>query len=119
MARPHHIDRVEAGSLATRQPPPQIQARNPHQYGEHAMTVLHTSRVPNGTEPATAGERCDRTAITVLADAVEDDVEPARQDAREVLMLIVDRRRAQFANQCRMFAARGAPQLDTRKLAED
>src|SRR5215217_4558152 len=36
MACPHDIDRVEAGMLAARQQPPQIQARNRYQDGEHA-----------------------------------------------------------------------------------
>jgi hypothetical protein len=36
--------------------------------------------------------RLERAAIAVLADAVEDDVEPARQDGREVFALVVERR---------------------------
>jgi hypothetical protein len=34
MSCPHNIDRVELGTLATEQPPPEIQARNPHQSNE-------------------------------------------------------------------------------------
>src|SRR6266699_5923231 len=41
MPRPHHVDRVEAGTLAARQEPPQIQARNGHEDGEHALLRLH------------------------------------------------------------------------------
>jgi hypothetical protein len=37
-------------------------------------------------------ERCERSAIAVLADTVEHNVEPIRQDTREVFALVVDRR---------------------------
>jgi hypothetical protein len=37
-------------------------------------------------------KRRERAAIAILADAVEDDVERARQDAREVFASVVDRR---------------------------
>ncbi len=53
-----------------------------------------------------------------LADAVENDVEPAGQDAREVFALIVYRCRTQLTDQCRMLAARGAPHLEARQPAE-
>ena len=83
------------------------------------MLRLHTRRVANGTEQAAALERGERAAIALLADAVEDDVEPARQDTREVFALVVDRRSAQLADQRRMLAARGAPQLEAGQPAED
>ena len=83
------------------------------------MTLrLHARRVAIGTEQAAALERRERAAIAVLADAVEDDVEPARQDAREVFALVVDRRSAQLADQRRMLAARVALQLERGQLAE-
>ena len=78
MSRAHHVDRVEAGTLAARQPPPQIQARNPHQHGEHTTLRLHARRVAVGAEQAAPLERRERAAIALLADAIEDDVEPAR-----------------------------------------
>jgi len=73
---------------------------------------LHARRVAVGAEQAAALERCERAAITVLADAVEDDVEPARQDAREIFALVVDRCGAELADQRRVRAARGAPQRE-------
>ena len=83
------------------------------------MTLrLHARRVAIGAEQAAALERRERAAIAVLADAVEDDVEPARQDAREVFALVVDRRGAQLADKRRMLAARGAPQLEAGQPAE-
>src|SRR5262249_38467229 len=84
MSRPHHIDRVAAGTLAARQPPPQIKTGPPHQHGQHTTLRLHARCVAVGAEEATALKRREGAAIAVLADAVEDDVEPARQDAREV-----------------------------------
>src|SRR5262245_8392560 len=78
MSRPHHVDRVEAGTLAARQPLPKIQARDPHHDAEHAALRLHARRVTDGAEQAAALERRERTAIAFLADAVENDVEPAR-----------------------------------------
>jgi len=118
MSRAHHVDRVEEGASAARQPPPQIEARYPHQHGEHATLRLHTRRVAIGAEQAPALERRERAAIAVLGDAVEDDVEPARQDAREVFALVVDRGGAQLADQHRMHAARSAPQLEAGQPAE-
>ena len=44
---------------------------------------------------------------------------PAGQDAREVFVLIVDRRGAELADQRRMRAARSAPQLEADQPAED
>src|SRR5215831_15432523 len=44
-----------------------------------------------------------------VEDAVEDHIEPIRQEACEVFALVVDRRGAQLADQCGMRAARGAP----------
>jgi len=79
---------------------------------------LHARRVAVGAEQAAALERRERAAIALLADAVEDDVEPVRQDAREVFALVVDRRGAQLADQRRMLAARGAPQLEAAQPAE-
>src|SRR4029077_9334653 len=66
-----------------------------------------------------AGAAGPGTAIpAALADAVEDHVEPARQDAREIFVLGVDRRGAELADQRRVSAARGAPQLEAGKPAE-
>src|SRR5215472_18919650 len=93
MPSPHRIDRVDADALAAgepaQQPPPQIDARDPHQHGRQTMLRLHPRRVAVSAEQAAALQRRKRPAIAVLADAVEDNVEPARQDAREVLALIV------------------------------
>src|SRR5439155_13545259 len=102
VSRPHRIDRVEADTLAAWQPPRQIQARHPHQDGEHATLRLHARRVAEGAELAAALERRQGAATAVLADAVEDDVEPAWQDAREVLALVVDRRTAELTDQRRV-----------------
>src|SRR5262245_13262709 len=77
MSCPHHIDGVEAGTLAARQPPPKIQTRNPHQDAEHAALCLHARRVADGAEKAAALERRERTSIAILADPVEYDIEPA------------------------------------------
>jgi hypothetical protein len=70
---------------------------------------LHARRVADGAEQAAALERRERTAIAVLPDAVEDDIEPARQDVSEIFALVVDRRGAKFADQPRVLATRGAP----------
>jgi hypothetical protein len=40
----------------------------------------------------------ERAAIAALADAVKDDIKPARHEAREVFALVVDRRDAELAN---------------------
>ena len=53
-----------------------------------------------------------------MCDAVKDDVEPAQQDAREVFALVVDRRGAELADQRRVRAARGTPQLEAGQPAE-
>ncbi|HEY6979415.1 hypothetical protein, partial [Reyranella sp.] len=63
-------------------------------------------------------KRGQGAATVVFTDAVEDDVEPTRQDVCEVLALVVDRRRAQLANQSSVVAARGAPQLEPGHPAE-
>ena len=88
-----------------------VEARNPPQHGEHATLRLDARRVAIGDKQAARLERRERAAIGILADAVEDDVESARQDAREVFVLVVDRRGAELADQRRMLAARGAPQF--------
>ena len=44
-----------------------------------------------------------------VEDAVEDHIEPIRQEACEVFALVVDRRGAKLADQGRMLAAGGAP----------
>jgi hypothetical protein len=67
---------------------------------------LHAGRVAIGAEQPATLERRERAAIAILANAVEDDVEPAWQDAREVFALVVDRRGTQLADQRRMLAAR-------------
>ena len=112
MARAHNVDRVEAGTLAARQPAPKIEARYPHQDREHASLRLHARRIAEGAKQAAALERCERAAIAVLGDAIEDDVEPAREDTGEVLALVVDRRRAQLADQRSMLPVRAAPQFE-------
>src|SRR5215471_9004468 len=117
MPRPHRIDRIDADALAAgepaQQPPPQVHARDPYQHGRQTMLRLHPRRVAVSAEQAAALQRRKRPAIAVLADAVEDNVEPARQDAREVLALIVDRRGAKLADQLCVCAARRAPQFQT------
>src|SRR5205085_5119150 len=75
-------------------------------------------RVAVGAEQAATFERRERAAIAVLADAVEDDVEPAWHEAREVFALVVDCRRAELADQGRMLTAAGAPQLQAGDLPE-
>ena len=69
-----------------------------------------------GAEQTAALECGERAAVAVLADAVDGDVEPARQDAREIFALVVDRRGAELADQRRVRAARGAPQLEAQAL---
>src|SRR6516225_10314543 len=112
MSRPHHIDRVKAGTLPVGQQPPQVQTRNLDHDRKHATLCLYARREADGAEQAAALERRIRAAIAVFANAVDDNVEPARQDAREVLTLVVDRRATEFADERRMLAARGAPQLE-------
>src|SRR5262245_63328620 len=102
MSRSHYIDRKETRTLAAGQQPPQIQARNLHHDREHATLCLHARREADGAEQATALERRVRAAIAIFADAVDDDVEAARQDAREILALVVDRRRAQDRKSTRL-----------------
>ena len=63
--------------------------------------LLHARRVAIGAEQAAALERREGSAIAVLTDTVEDDVDPVRQDAREVFALVVDRRGTQLAEQIR------------------
>src|SRR5262245_65928492 len=82
------------------------------------MLPLHACRVAVGAEQAAALECRERAAIAVLADAVEDDIEPVGQDACEVFALVVDRRGAELADQSRLRAARGAPQLEAGHLPE-
>jgi hypothetical protein len=89
MLQPHRVDGIETGPLSAGQPPPQVQARNPHQHGEHASLALHARRVPIGAEQAAVVN--DRR-LAILTYAVEDDVKPARQEAREIFVLVVDRR---------------------------
>src|SRR5262249_46253719 len=118
MSRPHRIDRVKAGTLAAGQQPPQAQARNLEHYREHATLCLHARREADGTEQAATYERRVRAAIAIFANTVDDDVETARQDACEVLTLVVDRRRAQLADEHHVLAARGAPQLEAGQPSE-
>src|SRR5262249_59352505 len=75
-------------------------------------------RVAVGAKQAATLEHRERAAIPILADAVEDEVKPAWQDAREVFTLVVDRRGAQLADQRRMLAARATPQLEAGEPAE-
>src|SRR3954452_5767321 len=111
MSGPHRIDWVKAGPLAAGQQPPQIEARNLNQYREHAAPCLHARREADGAEQAAALKRRIRAAIAIFANAIDDDVEPARHDAREVLTLVVDRRCAQLSDEGNVLATRGAPQL--------
>ena len=67
---------------------------------------LHAGRVAVSAKQAAVFERCERVAIAVLRNAMEKDIKPARQDVREIFPLVVDRRGAEFADQCRMRAAR-------------
>src|SRR5262249_30910708 len=99
----------ELDTLAARQPPGSIEARHRHQDGGQAMLRLHGRRVAIGAELAAGLERRQRATAAVLADAVEHDVKTAGQNAREVLVLIVDRRAAQLATPRRMLGTRGAP----------
>src|SRR5262249_55466841 len=81
MLRPQQVDRIDAGALAAKQPLQQrleILARQPHQDGERSTLRMHGRRVAVGAEGAAALGRGERAAITALADAVEDDVKPAR-----------------------------------------
>src|SRR5512143_2917395 len=79
---------------------------------------MHICRVAIGAEQAAGLERRERAAIAVFADSIEDNVESARQDAREVFVLVVDRRGAERADERRMRATHRAPQLETGQLAE-
>src|SRR5262249_26005507 len=99
MSRPHHVDRVAAGTPAARQPPPKIQAHHPNQQGEYATRRLHARRVAVGAEQAAALERRQRASKAILADTIEHDVEAVRSDSREVFALVVDRLGAELANQ--------------------
>ncbi len=49
------------------------------------------------------------TAKAVFANAIKDNIEPAREDAREVFTLIVNRRGTECADERRVRAERGAP----------
>src|SRR4029077_15142218 len=89
-----------------------------HQNGDEPPPRLHARRVAVGAEQAAALERRERAAIAVLADAVEDDIEPARQDTREVIALVVDWRSAKLADQRGVRAARGAQQLEAGQPAK-
>jgi hypothetical protein len=79
---------------------------------------LDARRIAVSAEQAAAFECRERAAIAVLADAIKDDVKPARQDAREVFAFVIDRRGAQLADPRRMLAARGAPKLEPSHRAE-
>ena len=68
---------------------------------------MYARRVAEGAEQPATLERRERAAIVVLADAVEGDVKPARQDPREVFALVVDWRGGEFADQRCVSAARG------------
>src|SRR5215469_12960555 len=118
MSRAHHVDRVKEGVSTTRRPAPQIQTCYPRQHREHPALRLNARRVAVGAEQAPLLERSERAAISVLRHAVEDNVEPHWQDAREVFALIVDRRGAELTDQRRMRAARSAPQLETGQPTE-
>src|SRR5829696_7907576 len=118
MARPHQIDRVEPSTLASGQQSPQIQARDRRQDGEYATLCLHARDVAVGTEQTAALERRERAAVAVLPDAIEDDIEPAWQDARKVLALEVDRRGVELAHNPGVLAARSTPQLEAGHSAQ-
>jgi hypothetical protein len=111
MLQPHRVDGVERGSPSARQQPPEIQARNPHQHGGHASPTLHARRVAISAEQTARLERRERVAIAVFPDAVEDDVEPAWQDTREVFALVVDQRGPELADQRGVRPSGPAPQL--------
>src|SRR5215467_15147108 len=105
MACPHNIDRVELGTLATRQPPPEIQARNPHQHRQHTTLRLYTRRIAISAEQTTALECGERAAIAALTDAIEDDLKSAGQNAREVFAFVINRRGAEFTDKRRVPSA--------------
>src|ERR1044071_9981552 len=109
MSSPYRIGRIEAEALAAGQPAqqaaPQIHARQPHQRREQTMLRIHMRRVAVGAEQAAAFERRKRAAIAVLANAVEDNVEPAGQNAGEVFVPVIDWRSAELADQRRVLAA--------------
>jgi hypothetical protein len=109
MLHSHRIDRVETDTPRSRQPLRKIEARHPHQDAEHAALRLHTRGVAVGAEQAAVPERSQGAATVVFTYAIEDDVEPTRQDTREVFALVVDRRGALIADQSCVVATRGAP----------
>jgi hypothetical protein len=74
-----------------------------------AALCLHARAIAIDTEHTAGFERRERAAKAVFANAIKDDVEPAREDAREVFTLIVNRSGTEFADERRMLAARGAP----------
>jgi predicted metal-dependent HD superfamily phosphohydrolase len=87
MACAHKIDRVDAGALAAKQPLSvrlEILARQPHQDVKRTALRLYACRVAIGAEQTTAFERGKRTAISVLSDAVEDNVKATGEDAGEI-----------------------------------
>jgi hypothetical protein len=77
MLQPHRVDGEERPP-ATRQPPPEIQTRDPHQHGEHVSFTLHARRVAVGAEQTAGLERRERAPIAVLRDAVEYHIKSAR-----------------------------------------
>src|SRR6516165_12309883 len=82
------------------------------------MLWADARRVAIGAEEAAGLECRERAAIAVLADAVEDDVKAAGKNTREVFALVVNGRCAKLADQGRVRAAPGAPQLDAGRFAE-
>ena len=62
---------------------------------------LYARRVAIGTEHATGLERRERAAKAVFANAIKDDVEPAREDTGEVFTLIVNRCGTKFTEERR------------------
>src|SRR6516162_6178798 len=84
------------------------------------MTLrLHARRIAIGAKQTTALECGERAAIAVLADAVENNIESTRQNAREVFAVVINRYGAEFANQRCMPSTRSAPQFEASHFAEN
>src|SRR6185369_15308099 len=80
--------------------------------------LLHPCRIAVGAEQAAWPQCSEGAAITVLTDPVENDVKPARQDAREVFALVIDRRGTQCSDHRGVLPTRRPPQFQPGHAAE-
>ena len=106
MSRPHRIDRVETGTLATRQPPPQIQARDQSQIVSMRRCACRPPSSQAQSEPPRFSAANDGDSRPRRCRRRRRRTRPAGRC--EVFALVVDRRGAQLPDQRRMLAAGGA-----------